>query len=228
MRKVIVALLAVFSIALGGLFYWMCQQDDTVPPVISFPEGTIMYIEGEDTELLLDGVKAYDEVDGDVSGTLVVDSVIPLQDQTKATVLYYAKDKSNNVAKARRSVEYRPAEGIFWLDETESETEEPAETETETGTESERETEPELLADGSPRIWLTTNAVTVQDGESYNLLSYVKDIKDDIDGPDWLYGQIHIEGMYDISGPGVYELIYSVVDREGNMSNGAKLKLTIQ
>lgn len=224
MRKVIVALLAVFSITLGGLFYWMRQQDDAVPPVISFPEGTIMYVEGEDTELLLDGVKAYDEVDGDVSGTLVIDSVIPLQDQTKATVLYYAKDKSNNVAKASRSVDYRPAEGIFWLDEPESETEEAAETETE----SERETEPELLADGSPRIWLTTNAVTIRDGESYDLLSYVKDIKDDVDGPDWLYGQIHIQGMHDISGPGVYELIYTVVDREGNMSNGAKLKLTIK
>jgi hypothetical protein len=56
----------------------------------------------------------------------------------------------------------------------------------------------------------------------------VKEITDDQDGPDWLYYQIHIDGMNDINGPGVYELYYTVVDREYNQSNRAKLTLTIE
>lgn len=220
MRKVVLVLLALMSILLGGLFYWMSGKDDATAPVITFPDETIVYEEGTDTGILLEGVKAVDEVDGDVSSSLVVESVIPMQDGTSATVLYYAKDKSNNVAKTSRIVDYQSAEGFLWLAEAESETEVQGETE-----------ETEDMADlppGSPRITLTASRVTIKSGESYNLLSYVKDITDDVDGPDWLYSQIHIQGMYDISGPGVYELIYTVIDRENNMSNEAKLILTIE
>lgn len=251
MKKAIVALLAAACIISAGLFYWLNGQDDNIPPVISFPDVKAVYTEGSETELLLDGVRAIDEVDGDVSDTLVVESVIPQQNQKQATVLYYAKDRSNNVVKTSRIVDYVPSEGVLWMVEqqTEQETEKTKGTdtgiETDTGTETEIETEDAetetetetgdaaetgriMLPEGSPRITLTTSRLTIKEGESYDLLSYVKDITDDIDGPDWLYRQIHIGGMHDIAGPGVYELIYTVIDRDGNMSNEAKLTLTIE
>ncbi len=220
MRKVVGFLLALMSVLLGGLFYWMNGNDDTAAPVITFPDEAVVYEEGEDTALLLEGVRAVDDVDGDVSSSLVVESVIPMQNGISAAVLYYAKDKSHNVAKASRVVDYQPAEGILWMAETEEETE--AETETED------EGEFANLPPGSPRITLKMDSDTIEPGESYNLLSYVKSITDDVDGPDWLYSQIHIQGMYEISGPGVYELVYTVVDREYNMSNEAKFTLTIK
>lgn len=224
MRKVLVALMAVACIALGGLFYWMQQQDDVNAPVISFPNEEAIYVEGTDTAILLEGVTASDDVDGDVSDTLVIESVIPMQNGYQATVLYYAKDNANNVQKAERVINYRPADGILWMEETETEQEASAsEAETETETETEI-----TVPEGHPIITLTTDAVTVKDGEEYNLLSYVKSITDDQDGPDWLYYQIHIDGMNDIAGPGVYELYYTVVDREYNESNRAKLTLTIE
>lgn len=226
MRKVLVALMAVACIALGGVFYWMQQQDDTTAPVIHFPDEEAMYVEGTDTSILLEGVTAMDDVDGDVSDTLVIESVIPMQNQYQATVLYYAKDNANNVQKAERIVNYRPENGILWMDETEAE-----QTMAGDSLESEAEKEEESAAavpEGHPRITLTADAVTIRDGEEYNLLSYVKDITDDKDGPDWLYYQIHIDGMRDIAGPGVYELYYSVVDRDYNESNRAKLTLTIE
>jgi hypothetical protein len=109
MRKALVALMAVACILLGGYYYKLRQQEDNVAPVISFPNVDAIYVEGTDTSVLLDGVTAVDDVDGDVSDTLVVDSVIPMQNQHQATVLYYAKDKSNNVQKTDRIVEYRPS-----------------------------------------------------------------------------------------------------------------------
>lgn len=227
MRKVVVALLAILCIALGGLFYWMNKQEDKAAPVITFPEGAeLIYQEGADMDILLEGVAAVDDVDGNVSNTLVIESVIPMKDETKATVLYYAKDKSNNVAKANRIVEYRPEGGIAWMDKELSEETETGEQESES--EGISETGDTSLPPENPRISLTADKVTVKQGEDYNLLSYVKDITDDKDGPDWLYYQIHIDGMHDINGPGTYELYYTVVDRDYNVSNRARLTLTVE
>lgn len=222
MKKGILALLMIGCIAAGGLYYWMGTKEDKVPPVISFSDELVLYREGEDMEMLLQGVTAEDEVDGDVTDSVVVESVLPMKSQTSATVIYYAKDKSNNISQASRRVEYRPADGADWLDyepETEGMTEE-----------AETETDAELanLPPENPRIYLTTDSYTVKAGADYSLLSFVKEITDDEDGPDWLYRQIHIAGMYEINGPGTYELFYTVVDRDDHMSNRAKLTLTIE
>lgn len=249
--KKLAVLMAIASIGLGALFLWMYRKDDNVPPVITFPSEEFIYEKGQDVSVLLEGVKAEDDVDGDVSDTLIVESVLPMQNQLQATVLYYAKDKSNNVAKASRTVEYRSPEMEsvlkYYPSETESEESSSEETENSekvhltetetTGEETSTETQSDgkedssdtgKLPDGYPHITLTTDRVVVEAGEEYDLLSYVKDITDDVDGPDWLYSQIHIEGKNNINGPGVYELYYSVVDREDQQSNRAKLILTIR
>ena len=130
MKKIVMALLPIGCVILGAVFFWMSEKDDTTPPVITFPDETIEYEEGGDTEELLKGVTAIDAEDGDVSDTLMVKSVIPMKDETTATVLYCAKDKKNNVASASREVNYKPEGGVLWLLETEGETEEETETET--------------------------------------------------------------------------------------------------
>lgn len=223
MKKLVVVLLLLLCVGAGGVNYWLDQNSDKTPPVIHIPDGAeLIYQEGEDTDILLEGVTAVDEKDGDVSDTLVVESILPMQNESKATVLYYAKDKSNNVAQASRTVEYRPEGGIAWMVEPETESTE-AESE-----DLEESDDMKNLPKDYPRIYLTTDKVTVKQGEDYNLLSYVKDITDDQDGPDWLYYQIHIDGMGDINGPGTYELYYTVIDRDYHTSNRAKLTLTIE
>lgn len=217
MKKGIAVFLAILCVVLGAVMYMMGKEEDRVAPEIIFSNDEIQYEQGEDTAKLLEGVEAIDKVDGDVSDTLVVESVIPMENGTTATVLYYAKDRSNNVAKMSRIVAYMPSGGILWQVETESGDEEETETETE-----------EELPPGAPRITLTTDRVTIKQGESYNLLEYVKDITDDKDGPDWLYYQIQISGKNDIAGPGEYELYYFVYDREGNQSNRARLVFTVK
>lgn len=134
MKKIMVVLMVLLCFGLGGLFYWLNSKDDRIAPVITVPEETILYEEGQDTKVLLEGVKAVDDIDGDVSDTLIVESIIQLQDEVSAQVVYFAKDKKNNVAKATRKVDYMPAEGILWMVETETETEE-SETESEAGKE---------------------------------------------------------------------------------------------
>ena len=54
----------------------------------------------------MSGVKAIDEVDGDVSDTLVIENHSKISDDNKINVTYAAYDKSNNVAKVTRIIEY--------------------------------------------------------------------------------------------------------------------------
>lgn len=129
MKKILMALLPVCCVILGFVFYWMSRQDDTTAPVITFPDETIQYEEGQDTAALLAGVTAVDAEDGDVSDTLMVKSVLPMKNETTATVLYCAKDSKNNVGNAARKVDYIPEGGVLWLLESEGETETEPETE---------------------------------------------------------------------------------------------------
>lgn len=218
MKKVIIALLLILCAGMGGLLYWISKETDTVAPEIRFPDKVAEYVQGEDTEKLLEGVTAVDDIDGDVSSSLVVESIIPMENKKSATVLYYAKDKSNNIAKASRIISYMPSGGLLW-DVSPMPTPELAPEETQ---------EQEELPAESPRITLTTDEATVKWEEGYNLLSYVADITDDVDSFDTLSHYIQIQGKDSITGPGVYELYYMVCDLSGNPSNRAKLVLTVK
>lgn len=74
---------------------------DRTAPIIHFGENNITYTEGMDTVLLLEGVTAVDDEDGDVTDTLLIEKI---SDTAKGDVLvtYVALDQSDNVAKAGR------------------------------------------------------------------------------------------------------------------------------
>lgn len=76
------------------------RQDRTVP-VISFSPNDIVYEQGMDESLLMEGVSAVDDRDGDVSGTLLIEKIA---NTTKGDVIvtYAAMDSANNVGKASR------------------------------------------------------------------------------------------------------------------------------
>lgn len=290
MRKLIVTILAVLSAILAGVFFWLKGQGDYTPPVISFPHNEITFTEGEDKNILLKGVTAIDETDGDVSDTLVVESVISMRDELRATVIYYAKDKSNNVGKATRTIGYLTEETREWAELTTEEPEDSekgiekdtvkdrkgvgnkvnTEDEEATGSkqdiESKEDTTPgsaggdveagntenaapqseenppvaeenteeesneEELPEGSPRITLKTDQVEVSQGSYVNFLNYVEDITDDKDDRSWLWHQIYITGLrsLNLDIPGIYELYYTVTDSDRNVSNRAKLIVTVK
>lgn len=102
----------------GGLAVYQKIANDRQAPEI-FIDGTIVYQDGMQEELL-EGVTAKDEQDGDVTASLVVETVTPNVKSETAVVIYAARDNSNNIAKASRIVEYIPSEATA-TEETESE-----------------------------------------------------------------------------------------------------------
>lgn len=105
MRKRLVVLLAILSIALAGFVIGVRMRADREGPKIIFDDNDIIYTDDMSEEELLEGVTAEDEVDGDVSDSLTLESVYPI-DEENAIAVYVAKDSKNNITKVKREMKY--------------------------------------------------------------------------------------------------------------------------
>lgn len=108
-KKICTALLLLACMAGGVLSVFLYIISDHTGPDIQISEERITYREDDGKESLLAGVSAVDNVDGDVTDSLMVEAVYPSADEKKAKVIYAAMDSSNNVSKAQRIVDYIPA-----------------------------------------------------------------------------------------------------------------------
>lgn len=252
MKKGLVAIMIMACLALGALTVVLRISEDKTAPEIHFQDNGITYTEGEGYDQLLEGVTATDNRDGDVTQSLVVERVYPNEDRTTATIVYVARDKSNNIGKANKVVNFRNNGNP--VQETAAEPDQPSEdtsdiqpdtgadagetptTETstaETGIPGGQEDMPEdgdvlNLPEGSPVIKLKEEQVTIQRGESINRIALVESITDDKDEKNALWNRISIDGEFDANTPGTYEQIYYVMDSDGNKSNEAKLTITVR
>ncbi len=252
MKKGILAAMLILCILLGAGVAVIYITGDRQGPKITIPDADVTYVEGTDTDALLEGVQAVDQKDGDVTDSLVIEYILPDVNKTKASVVYAARDKQNNVTKKSRIIEYQAngaaAAEAYAEDQENLQTETPAgETNGEGNPEETVDSSTEITAPasssdgeaaneaaiaalpaGSPRFYLTEYELTIPVGSTFYALSYVKEIQDDKDTKEKLYRNIQIEGEVHSSTAGTYEVRYHVVDSDGNNSNTAVLKVTVQ
>lgn len=255
MRKWLVVLMAIIAAGLAGVMVWLYTITDREGPEIAVESGkNNIYSQDMTAEELLEDVKAVDEKDGDVSDTLKVENIYLNSKRNRVTIVYVAKDSSNNVTKFTY---YMTADGEGSLGESEPEEKEDQEKrdtsekkdtteemDEETGAGEQEDPEENLtdeekaqkreeekisgLNPQDPRFYLTTYYLKVARGTSIDKLSYVKNIEDDTDATSELYRKIQITGNVDVNTPGTYELTYYVVDSAGNSSNGAVLTVVVE
>ena len=244
MRKWLIVLMAAVAIGTTGILGWLYMRQDRKGPEITIAESKKnSYTADMTTEDLLEGVKAVDDRDGDVSSSLTVENVYPNEKGDEVTVVYVAKDNSNNVTKVTY---HMTSEGNLMgftsetktssdNTDTDADTDEDLQDENETDSEDEEEKAQEReeekidqLNPQDPRFYLNTYYVEIAKGTQIDRLSYVKDIQDDKDSTSDLYRKIQITGTVDVNTPGTYELTYYVVDSNGNASNGAVLTIVVK
>ena len=90
------------------------------------------------------------------------------------------------------------------------------------------ETTTEPVNPEAPVITLTDKELTISRGSGFTALKYVENITDDKDDRKRLNNNIEIKGHVDTSTSGEYVLTYFVTDSDGNRSNEAELKVTVQ
>ena len=98
---------AAFLLCSIALFFFLKVRDsgkDKTAPRIYIAGEELVYTEGDNEDVLLEGIRAEDDVDGDVTDSVRVRSIYYADDTGEAIVTYVSKDKSNNIATARRKV----------------------------------------------------------------------------------------------------------------------------
>lgn len=101
-----VALLAAAIALFGCYLLWVHNAKDTVGPVITVEEGILECKVSDPQEMLLTDVTAWDDRDGDVTASLLVESIYGITDENLTTVTYAAFDRAGNVTKIQRQIRY--------------------------------------------------------------------------------------------------------------------------
>lgn len=77
------------------------------PPVIQIEDEAITISVEDDESVLLQGVQAVDQEDGDVSENIFIESISPFDEKGNRTVTYTAFDSDSMVTRAQRTIAYR-------------------------------------------------------------------------------------------------------------------------
>ena len=232
-RKLLFCALGILCMAFSATAVFLVVDRDKTGPVIAVPEdGSLTYVAGEDKKILLEGVTASDSEDGDVSDTLMIESIRPNGD--RAVVTYTAVDHSHNASKSSCVVNYQTEteeeETIAEekrLADSEDEAEELQEN---SETKAQKDVEDAIadLPKESPRFRLSQHEVMLAVGEVFDYSQYISDITDDKDSREQLYGRIRLKGKVDTSKAGIYEISYFVVDSDKNQSNVEVLTVKVE
>lgn len=231
-NKIISGIIGTFIVIVLGICMYEIIIADKTGPVISYSDEDITYTEGQDDSVLLEGVRAKDSRDGDVSNSIIVAEKIVTGSRESMKIVYAAKDKKHNITRKSRIVKYIATgktqggsgneSGDAENKSTENTSEEP-DTIANTGSTGEID-KAAANASGIPVIKLTAAEATIKVGQTFDEISYVKETYDNSGD---VSRRIRIDGTYDIAVPGDYKFNYLVSDTEGNISEPAPFTLHI-
>ena len=86
--------------------WWRITVTDIEAPTISISEGVLEVSVNDPVESFYQGVSAYDNVDGDVTSSVLIEKIGSINDNAEVSVTYCAFDKAGNVSKLHRTVRY--------------------------------------------------------------------------------------------------------------------------
>ena len=246
--KKIVAVVGAIDVVLLVVCLVLYIGKDRKGPEIFFDEDKqIEYAEGMEEELLLEGVTAVDEKDGDVSDSLLVEKVAGTNGK-EVIVTYVARDGANNVGKASRAFTVVGSYGggdILPVEEETLETGDMPGTEgaTEIASESnvegslgEEEGQDENQGEGNnegepagpnPVLVLNADVIETKKGVAPNWNEVIETMSDDKDDYNMLYNNLKLEGQVKLNEEGEYPVTLYTVDTDGNRSEVRNLVVKV-
>ena len=113
MKRIEVLLLGILAVAVGlfGCYYFLVHERiDKVGPEFTVEEKLLEISVKDPEEVLMRGIKAIDDRDGDVTDSILVESIYGINSNQETTVTYAAFDNAGNVSKIQRQVRYKDYE----------------------------------------------------------------------------------------------------------------------
>ena len=102
MMGVLAAAVALFA----AYLFWIHNNLDTTGPVITVSDELLEISVKDPEEMLMQGITATDDRDGDVTNRMLVESIYGITEDHLTTVTYAAFDRAGNVTKLQRQVRY--------------------------------------------------------------------------------------------------------------------------
>lgn len=100
-------LFIIAAVIFGAYYFLVVAAMDRQGPVISIEDDLIEISVKDDKDVLMQGVTARDNRDGDVTASVMIEGLSNFTSEMERTVTYAAVDQSNNVSTARRKIVYR-------------------------------------------------------------------------------------------------------------------------
>ncbi|WP_455617990.1 hypothetical protein [Eisenbergiella sp.] len=237
-KKIVAVVGAIDVVLLVVCLVLYLGKDRKGPEIFFDEEKQIEYVEGMDEELLLEGVTAVDEKDGDVSDSLLVEKVAGTNGK-EVIVTYVARDGANNVGKASRAftvVGSYSGGDILPVEEETFETGDMPGTEGATETETEGnderssgeeegqdENQGEENNEGEPAgpnpvLVLNADVIETKKGVAPNWNEVIETMSDDKDDYNTLYNNLKLEGQVKLNEEGEYPVTLYTMDTDGNRS----------
>lgn len=88
----------------GGMFFY--QRRDTTAPEITINETELIYEDDMAEEELFLGVSAWDNKDGNLDGSIIIEKIVTDKEKETAVITYGVSDASGNVGKLNRQLTY--------------------------------------------------------------------------------------------------------------------------
>lgn len=105
-KQAILILLVVLILANVATYFYLGTSDRKIPPQISCPQGVLEISASDGEEVLLSGVTASDEQDGDLTPWITIGGRSKLITNDTAKVTYLVFDSDNNMASCVRRIRY--------------------------------------------------------------------------------------------------------------------------
>ena len=99
---IILGILNIVLLTVCGIFF--LGKDQSAPKIL-LPKGSIVYAEEAGIDSLFEGVTAFDEEDGELTDSVVIEKIVTNEAKETATITYGVADSSGNVGKVTCTVD---------------------------------------------------------------------------------------------------------------------------
>ena len=105
-RTILVILFILALIGAAALFLYNYTHEDVSPPAFRMDSDLVEVSVSDPDSALLQGLSAYDNVDGDLSAQIRIKDISTLINETDVTVTYIVFDAASNYATCTRTARY--------------------------------------------------------------------------------------------------------------------------
>lgn len=251
-NKSVIALFLGAGLVLG-ISAFLGGMGDKKIPELTCDGSELHYSNEKEVSSLLQGMKARDDKDGDLSDKIFVKNIYEREDG-KGIVIYAVKDKSNNIATFQRVFIYDGEAGTMDTrvykeeednvkeeiqsikDEKKEEFEKLKQEEAarldEEKKKAELEEEEKIREEqkkiGAPFLKLKSKEVQLKKETQFLLYQYIEELSDNHNEYDVLARRIHIEPEINTEIVGNKVITIYAIDTDGNSSNKVGLKVTVK